>query len=402
MPAKICKSCDRKINETHVLIGNKCFTCYQPCNFVCINCNQSMKKDVSYKGKSCPPCKNQLQQKRRNKTFASVVDIILDEVENVNDNSVFSVSTIALNTSEAKILDEVEHETNHNSAALDASTIVLIDEAEIINLKDDQANEGSIISSQWRNNNVIIQLLKRRLSKTEESELDFVLSGTVKRKHFIFRYESAKPTSDILRCMKYLSSGNKLNDDTINCYMGLIEQWDKQKCTAEDRKPNFFFRIKIFTGSSKCLWLNSVETIGVNMLVIPLRLNANSLALVIVHLKDNRIDFINPLGENEDVIMLFISFVKLKVCQFKNDEWKVTESKIHLHNQLDCGVYACVYAYCTIMNTRVPEEFTHRDLPSLRKKMAYELLKGKLLLNAQPAATQCSLSTIMSQEEYDN
>ena len=66
-----------------------------------------------------------------------------------------------------------------------ASTIVLIDEAEIINLKDDQANEGSIISSQWRNNNVIIQLLKRRLSKTEESELDFVLSGTAKRKHFI-------------------------------------------------------------------------------------------------------------------------------------------------------------------------------------------------------------------------
>lgn len=375
MPVKICKSCDRKINETHVLIGNKCFTCYQPCNFVCINCNQSMKKDVSYKGKSCPPCKKQLQQKRRNKPFASVVDIILDEVE---------------------------HETNHNSALLGASTIVLIDsEAEIINLKVDQANEGSIISSQWRNNNVIIQLLKRRLSKTEESELDFVLSGTAKRKHFINRCAVVKPPSDILRCMKCLSSGNKLNDDTINRYMGLIEQWDKQKCTAEDRKPSFFFRIKTLTGSSKCLWLNSVDTIGVNMLFIPIRLN-NNLALVIVHLQYNSIDFINPLGEHEDSVRSFTSLVKLKLCQFENDEWKVTESKMQLNNPNDCGVYACVYAYCTIMNTRAPEAFTHRDLPSLRKKMAYELMKGNLILNAQPAATQCSLSTIMSQEEYDN
>jgi hypothetical protein len=355
-----------------------------------------MKKDVSYKGKSCPPCKNKLQQKRRrNKKFTSVADRILNDVENEN-NSVFCASTIALiNTSEVEIL---ENEMNHSSAVLGASTIGLIDtsEVEIINL------EGSIFSSQWHNNNVIIQLLKRRLTTTENNELVFALSGTAKRKNVITRYESAKPTSDILRCMKCLSSGNKLNDDTINCYMGLIEQWDKQKCIAEDRKPSRFYRIKIFTGSSKCLWLNNVETIGVNMLVIPLKLNANSLALVIVHLKDNRIDFINPLGENEDVIMLFISFVKLKVCQFKNDEWKVTESKIHLHNQLDCGVYACVYAYCTIMNTRVPEVFTHRDLPPLRKKMAYELMKGSLILNAQPASTQCSLSTIMSQDEYDD
>jgi sentrin-specific protease 1 len=110
--------------------------------------------------------------------------------------------------------------------------------------------------------------------------------------------------------------------------------------------------------------------------------------LGIINLRDKRFEYYDSLhGGNEECLSWMRKWLQLeskdkRKTPFDFSEWKddpiVNGDKLPVQrNGYDCGVFACMFAEHFAQD--VYPDFTQSDMPILRRRMAVEVLTGKLL-----------------------
>ena len=132
-----------------------------------------------------------------------------------------------------------------------------------------------------------------------------------------------------------------------------------------------------------------------NHLFVPCLVNNNHWTCVVVRFRTKIIDYYDSLSNETNtsvtnIIKKFLNDLMAELCLTDGhihhkvqQKWKLRNNfcergTIPLqHNNIDCGVYMCVYVYCFARN--IPFNFDYRDINVLRERIAYSIVKCSLL-----------------------
>lgn len=176
-----------------------------------------------------------------------------------------------------------------------------------------------------------------------------------------------------------------LNDNIINCYMSLIvEQSSESGRLNVFAMSTFFYHfLSKFGYASVQRWTKRVDIFSFDIIAIPIHLPGHW-AMVVVDCANTTGTYYDSMNRKMHSILKVIEqyledeYVDKKTSHLPFD-WKfVCDETIPLQsNGNDCGVFACQYIECIARNR--PITFAQVNMPYLRKKMAIEILNGKLL-----------------------
>ena len=144
-----------------------------------------------------------------------------------------------------------------------------------------------------------------------------------------------------------------------------------------------FFNTKLVTAgiSGVVSWMNKVELFAKRRLwLIPVHLRTHW-CLAVVDFKHWKICYYDSLrGNNEACFPLLKEYIMSFSQQCTVKEWCYSTPKNipHQHNHFDCGIFVCMYA--KLLAQRKKLEFLQKDMPDIRRHIAFELFM-KMILN---------------------
>jgi Ulp1 family protease len=127
---------------------------------------------------------------------------------------------------------------------------------------------------------------------------------------------------------------------------------------------------------------------GLDHIVIPINLDGLHWVVVRVDVKGKSIHFYDSLdGDGEVHVDNIFEYLKEEhKDKFREplpnqEQWRrIATVNIRTPRQkggVDCGVFVCMYVYCTLL--RIPfHEYKQADMPNIRRRMALAVLQGKI------------------------
>lgn len=110
----------------------------------------------------------------------------------------------------------------------------------------------------------------------------------------------------------------------------------------------------------------------------------NHWCLICVNFIDKTIKYYDSLkGKNPKCLNIIFNYLKEEFKNKKNEEFDCTGWRLmdaddcpSQLNGYDCGVFSCVNAEFLARDAKL--DFTQDDMPMLRRKLCYEILKNRL------------------------
>ncbi|WP_342265071.1 Ulp1 family isopeptidase [Cardinium endosymbiont of Philonthus spinipes] len=182
-----------------------------------------------------------------------------------------------------------------------------------------------------------------------------------------------------------------LNDNIINAYMQLINRRSEEK--ENHLQPRvcafntFFLQSLSKSGYSKVKkWTKGKNIFSYDMVLIPVHLT-NHWCLAVIDFRSKTIKYYDSLGgENWDCLKTLLDYLSQEITdkqqgKLNQDEWrlKCLKDLPQQKNHSDCGVFVCKFADYVARDA--PINFTQHDMPYFRKRIAIEILNGKLMEN---------------------
>ncbi|XP_043480079.1 sentrin-specific protease-like isoform X1 [Leptopilina heterotoma] len=183
-----------------------------------------------------------------------------------------------------------------------------------------------------------------------------------------------------------LAGLNWLNDEVINFYMNLlIERGNNEKFPTVHAMNTFFYPKLLSTGhSSLKRWTRKIDIFAKDIVVVPIHLGIHW-CMSIIDFRDKTIKYFDSMGSANPKCLVALrkyledESIDKKKKSYDTSDWKLDSVKDipQQMNGSDCGVFSCMFAEFICAKRNIT--FTQQDMPYFRNKMAYEILKGKLL-----------------------
>lgn len=241
-----------------------------------------------------------------------------------------------------------------------------------------------------------IQKLKREgisfkplnLSKTEEIEetWDHGIRGPL-----ITKFGIEMLHHDILT----LSDGKWLNDKVIDFYLRLImDQVNGADCKPGEQKIHVFSTFFYSTLSKRgyqgvARWAKraKVDVSKLDYLFVPVNLNQMHWTLAYVDNVNRRFVYVDSLyGTGDDILMSLMDYMTQETERVHGKDMNGIDYTLYdmeseaqgpkQQNGFDCGVFTC--SAVAALGRNLGFCYSQGDMSFLRRKMAYEILKGKL------------------------
>lgn len=190
------------------------------------------------------------------------------------------------------------------------------------------------------------------------------------------------------RDLQSLSGLNWLNDEVINFYMNLIMERGKQEGKLKVYATNTFFYPKLMQGGHQSLrrWTKKVDIFAHDIMLVPVHLDVHW-CMTIIDFRDKTIRYLDSMGgHNKRAVEAFLTYL-VEECMDKKKEkfdtsgWNMPVAK-NIPQQMngsDCGMFSCTFAEFYSRDAKF--NFSQENMPYLRRKMVYEIISGKLLMN---------------------
>ncbi|KAK2587392.1 hypothetical protein KPH14_003107 [Odynerus spinipes] len=183
-----------------------------------------------------------------------------------------------------------------------------------------------------------------------------------------------------------LADLNWLNDEVINFYMNLLISRGTGDNFPKVHAMNTFFYPKLLSGGHASLkrWTRKIDIFAQDIVVVPVHLGIHW-CMSIIDFRDKSIRYYDSMGgSNPKCLSALRQYLEeesmdKKKKSFDTSDWKL-ESEKDIPQQMngsDCGVFSCMFAEYICANRKIT--FSQEDMPYFRNKMAYEILKKKLL-----------------------
>ncbi|KAI4504185.1 hypothetical protein M0802_000656 [Mischocyttarus mexicanus] len=183
-----------------------------------------------------------------------------------------------------------------------------------------------------------------------------------------------------------LADLNWLNDEVINFYMNLLIDRGTSDKFPKVHAMNTFFYPKLLSGGHSSLkrWTRKVDIFVQDIIVVPIHLGIHW-CMSIIDFRDKSICYYDSMGSSNPKCLSALrqyleeESMDKKKKSFDTSDWKLISVK-NIPQQMngsDCGVFSCIFAEYICANRKIT--FTQEDMPYFRNKMAYEILKKKLL-----------------------
>ena len=226
------------------------------------------------------------------------------------------------------------------------------------------------------------------LTSEQEEEIDRILGpgpdGEVLVKEFMISI-----TRKDIRTLKGLTW---LNDEIINYYLNLIvDRGNKSENFASCHTMNTFFYPRLLEGgySKVQRWTKRVDIFSKDFLLVPIHLQVHW-CMAVVSFKNKTILYYDSMGHpNNTCLGTLEQYVKDeyknkknpdgKLPQFSTDDWTVSNATgiPQQGNASDCGMFSLTFAEHVAAEREF--NFTQKDMPYLRRKMAYEIVHRTIL-----------------------
>ncbi|CAL2048652.1 unnamed protein product [Caenorhabditis brenneri] len=194
---------------------------------------------------------------------------------------------------------------------------------------------------------------------------------------------------DIRNCdLRSLEEYQRLNDEVINAYMQLICKRNDQN----ERYPRVYaFNILFYKNlhekgyGSVERWTKKIDIFSYGIVFIPIHFEGNHWILASINMNRKSIELYDSFYAQDGRILQNIrSYLSNESRNKKHQdldfaEWEiaVVEDRPTQDNESDCGVFTCQYAEW--ISRGEPPAFTQANVSYYRRKMAYEIMKKKLL-----------------------
>ncbi|CRH02765.1 sentrin-specific protease 1, putative [Plasmodium relictum] len=201
--------------------------------------------------------------------------------------------------------------------------------------------------------------------------------------------------------IKCLIDTQWLNDEVINFYLSMLQEYNEQKVKNDSSYfpkiftfSTFFFQSLSSNGCynyckvSRWTKRKKVDIFSFDLILIPLHVGGNHWTLGSINIKDKKIklyDSLNMPNKN------FFEYIRRYIVDEAKDKkqidinistWEYDKngnSEIGApfqENGYDCGVFTCMFAKCLSFNREF--DFNQNDIKEIRLKMVYEISKGYL------------------------
>jgi sentrin-specific protease 1 len=137
-------------------------------------------------------------------------------------------------------------------------------------------------------------------------------------------------------------------------------------------------------------WSKDFDIFLRNMIFFPVNIKGTHWTLVIAYMQLQQIRYLDAKGGKGEV---YTKAVKKYIVDEKKAKKGITMTREEIaewvivpgskdgtpqqENDDDCGMFVCMFADFLLEN--LPLQFTQEDIPALRLKICYSILKGKLL-----------------------
>ncbi|XP_047349656.1 sentrin-specific protease 1-like [Vespa velutina] len=183
-----------------------------------------------------------------------------------------------------------------------------------------------------------------------------------------------------------LADLNWLNDEVINFYMNLLISRGTNDKFPNVHAMNTFFYPKLLSGGHSSLkrWTRKIDIFVQDIIVVPIHLGIHW-CMSIIDFRNKSICYYDSMGSSNPKCLSALrryleeESMDKKKKTFDTNDWKLVSVK-NIPQQMngsDCGVFSCMFAEYICANRKIT--FSQEDMPYFRNKMAYEILKNKLL-----------------------
>lgn len=198
-----------------------------------------------------------------------------------------------------------------------------------------------------------------------------------------------------LNDLRTLSDGKWLNDQVINFYGALIaEKINGPDCKGEDKKihvfSTFFYsnlKDKGYKGVARWAKRAKIDVSKLDYLFVPVNLNQMHWTLAYVDNVNHRFVYVDSLyGCGDDILMKLMDYMTQETERIYGKDLNGMDYTLYdmeseaqgpkQKNGYDCGVFTCTAMYCLASNKGFC--YSQGDMSFLRRKIAYEILKGRL------------------------
>ena len=225
-----------------------------------------------------------------------------------------------------------------------------------------------------------------KLSSTQLSHVDDVL------------FSSRCPATvidDVTRADLWtLRDGEWLNDQVINAYMSLLTRRASSPDSAPDKRPRlflfntfFFSKLQSDGYASVRRWSKKTDLFAMDLVLVPVHLGTHW-CMAAIDFSRKTIEYYDSLGgSGANAIRVLRRYLHeehrdKKKEAFDDSGWTDVDGGRAVPQQkngYDCGVFACMFAE-TLAGGAKKFAFEQKDMKDLRRRMAYEIAKGKLIV----------------------
>ncbi|XP_075240460.1 sentrin-specific protease 1-like [Convolutriloba macropyga] len=180
---------------------------------------------------------------------------------------------------------------------------------------------------------------------------------------------------------------NWLNDEIINFYLNLIV--DRNKKNEELPKchtMNTFFYSRLFENGYKSVsrWTRRVDIFSMDYILVPVHLQVHW-CLAVISFKSKSVLYYDSMGApNDRCLETLADYVRQehqdkKKTEISLDGWTIANAGEipHQKNASDCGMFSLTFAEHVAAER--PFNFDQKNMPYLRRKMAFEIVHKRIL-----------------------
>ncbi|XP_022913577.1 uncharacterized protein [Onthophagus taurus] len=179
-----------------------------------------------------------------------------------------------------------------------------------------------------------------------------------------------------------------LNDEVINFYMNLIIERGKSKSFPAAYAMNTFFYPKISTGgqSSVRRWTRKVDIFSYDMIAVPIHLGMHW-CMAMIDFRTKTINYYDSMGSpNKSCLTTLLQYLRdehndKKKTDIDLSDWRLINARDipQQMNGSDCGMFSITFAEFLTRDAKI--SFAQENMPYLRRKVAVEILEGKLFIS---------------------
>ncbi|XP_016974245.1 sentrin-specific protease 1 [Drosophila rhopaloa] len=190
--------------------------------------------------------------------------------------------------------------------------------------------------------------------------------------------------------IQILVNGRWLNDVVINFYMNLLtERSEKSRLFLPSvYAMNTFFVPRLLQSGHAGVkrWTRKVDIFSKDIIPVPVHYNNVHWGMAIIHMRNKTILYYDSLGKgNQKVLDALEEYLWNESLDKRNQSFDTRDFRIsnvkglpRQGNNSDCGVFSCMFA--EYLTRYAPLTFTQDNVDYFRKKMALEIVDGKLWL----------------------